>query len=144
MSLVKNKKIGYEYEIIKTWKGGLSLLGSEVKSLKKGQGSLNGAYCILRGGSLFIKKMCVPPYQEKNAPANYDEYRERQVLLTKKEIREIGIEESQRHLTFIPISIYNDGRHLKVEIALVRKLKKHDKRELLKKRDSDREISSVK
>ena len=140
MSLVKNKKAHFNYEILEKTEAGIELLGFEVKSLKKGQGSLEGSHITIRGNEAFIINMQIPPYQPANTPKDYDPLRNRRLLLTKKEISSLLEEEKQKGLTIIPLSVYNKGRKLKLEIAVVRGKKKYDKRETIKKRDTDREI----
>ena len=82
----------------------------------------------------------IPPYQIKNAPKDYDPLRNRKLLLTKKEIATLAGSEKNKSLTIVPISVYNKNRKIKIEIALVKGKKKFDKRETIKKRDTDREI----
>ena len=115
-------------------------MGSEVKSVRGGQMSLEGAFVIVRGGEVYLINTNIPPYQAKNSPKDYDQLRNRKLLLTKKEIAELAGNEKNKSLTIVPISVYNKGRKIKVEIALVKGKKKFDKRETLKKRDTDREI----
>ena len=90
MALLQNKKAFFDYEILQKFEAGIELLGFEVKSLKKGEGSLAGAFVIVRGNEVFVTNMNIPPYQVKNTPADYDPMRPRKLLLTKKEIEEIG------------------------------------------------------
>ena len=116
------------------------MLGLEVKSLKAGQGSLVGARVSVRGNEAFVVNMNIPPYQPKNTPKDYDAEQTRKLLLGKKEIVELSKIESQKGLTIVPLSVYNKGRKLKLEIAVVRGKKKYDKRESIKKRNTDREI----
>lgn len=118
----------------------MELLGHEVKSLKSHQGSLLGAHVIIRGNEAFLVGMHVPPFQPANTPESYDPYRTRKLLLNKKEISRLAGFEHQKGLTIVPISVYSKGRKLKLEIAVARGKKKHDKREVLKKRDADRDI----
>ena len=82
----------------------------------------------------------VPPYQVNNTPKDYDPLRNKKLLLTKKEIIELSGSEKNKSLTIVPMSVYNKNRKIKVQIALVRGKKQHDKRESIKKRDTDREI----
>ncbi|KKP56413.1 MAG: SsrA-binding protein [Parcubacteria group bacterium GW2011_GWC1_34_10] len=140
MTLIQNKKAYFNYEILEKTEAGIELLGFEVKSLKKGQGSLEGSHITIRGNEAFIINMQIPPYQPANTPKDYDPLRNRRLLLTKKEISSLLEEEKQKGLTIIPLSVYNKGRKLKLEIAVVRGKKKYDKRETIKKRDTDREI----
>jgi SsrA-binding protein len=139
-ALVTNKKIGLDYEIIETFEAGLELLGFEVKSLRKHQGSLLGSYIIVRGGEVFLVGALVPPYQEKNTPEGYNPRRNRKLLLTKAEIKKLAALESQKGLTIAPISVYNKGEKVKIEIAIVRGKKKFDKRQDIKKRETERDL----
>ena len=136
----ENRKVRFNYEILEKYESGIELLGVEVKSIRGGQMSLEGAFVIIRGGEAFLINANIPPYQVKNTPTDYDPLRNRKLLLTKKEITELAGNDKNKSLTIVPISVYNKGRKIKVEIALVKGKKKFDKRETLKKRDTDREI----
>ena len=138
--LIRNKKIGLEYEILETLEAGIELLGQEVKSIRKNQGSIIGSHVTVRGGEAFIISMDIPPYQIKNTPENYDSKRNRRILLSKVEIQKLASLEAKKGLTIVPISLYNKGKKIKVSIAIVRGKKKYDKRQDIKKRDIDREI----
>ncbi len=140
MSLVQNKKAHFNYEIIEKYEAGIELLGFEVKSLKSGQGSLEGSYIKIRGQEAFVTGMNIPPYQVNNTPKEYDPTRSRKLLLTKKEIEELGKVEQKQGLTIVPLSVYNKGRKIKLELAVAKGKKTHDKRETTKKREADREI----
>lgn len=135
----ENRKARFNYEILEKYEAGIELLGTEVKSVRSGQMSLEGSFVIVRGGEVYLINANIPPYQIKNAPKDYDPVRNRKLLLTKKEIKELAGNE-KTNLTIVPISVYNKGRKIKVAIALVKGKKKFDKRETLKKRDTDREI----
>lgn len=140
MTLIKNKKVYFNYEILEKIEAGIELFGFEVKSLKLGRGSLDGAYVIIRGGEVFLVNMLISPYQAANTPKSYDEYRPRRLLLKKKEITELIGVEKQARLTIVPISLYTKGTKIKVKIAIGRGKKKYDKRQTIKKRESDRNI----
>ena len=140
MSLLENKKIHFDYEILEKIEAGIELLGTEVKSLRSGKGSLIGAYVIIRGGEAYASNMDIPAYQEKNAPTGYDPKRLRRLLLSKAEITRLAGIEAKKGLTIVPISIYNKGPKLKVEVVVVRGKKTHDKRETDKKRATEREV----
>ncbi len=139
--LVENKKAGLNYDWLETYEAGLELFGGEVKSLKGKQGSLEGARVIIRGGEAYLVGAFVPPYQPANIIGEYDPYRVRRLLLTKKELAELAMKGDQRGLTIIPLSVYNDRRFLKVKIAVARGKKRFDKREALKKKESKRDIA---
>lgn len=138
-----NSKAGFSYELLEKYEAGISLWGLEVKSIKQKHGSLNESYVIVENGELFLVKAHIPPYQPGNGTAAYDPYRKRKLLLNKKEIKEIERARHESGLTVIPISMYNKGNRIKLEIALARGKKLHDKRETLKKRDADRDIGRI-
>jgi len=140
MSYAENRKARFNYEILEKYEAGIELLGTEVKSVRGGQMSLEGAFVIVRGGEVYLINANIPPYQIKNAPKDYDPLRNRRLLLTKKEIAELSGSEKNKSLTIVPISVYNKNRKIKVEIALVKGKKKFDKRDVIKKRDTDREL----
>jgi SsrA-binding protein len=142
MALITNRKASFNYEILEKYTAGIELLGMEVKSLKASQGSIEGAHITIRGNEAFIVGMFIPPYQVKNTPDSFDPNRTRKLLLNKKEIVELEKIEKTKGLTIVPLSVYNTGKtgKIKVEIASVKGKKKFDKRETVKKRDSDREI----
>jgi len=140
MSLIENKKARFNYEILETYEAGLELQGLEVKSLRKGQGSLEGAHVIVRGGEAYLVGATIPPYQAGNTPKDYDPARTRRLLLTKKQIGELAEYENKKGLTIIPLSVYNKNSRLKLSVGVARGKKKYDKRESIKKRDLEREI----
>ncbi len=139
MALIHNKKAGFNYEFLEKHEAGIKLLGFEVKALKNGQGSLEGAYVIVRGEEAFVVGMQIPPYQPANTPKNYDPMRPRKLLLAKKEIRALAGIEDKKGLTIVPVSVYNKKQKIKVEIAVGRGKKQYDKRESIKKKDTERE-----
>jgi len=140
-SLVYNKKAGFNYEILEKFEAGIELLGTEVKSLRENHGVLDGARIIVRGNEAYLIGATIPAYQPVNTPASYAVDRNRRLLLTKKEIFELSQIEGKKGLTIVPISLYNKGNKIKAEIAVVRGKKKFDKRESIKKRDTERDIA---
>lgn len=140
MALADNKKAHFNYDVLEKHEAGIELLGFEVKSIKAGHASLDGSYAIIRGGEIYILGSKVPPYQSSNTPKDYDPERLRRLLMTKKQIRELNDKTENSGLTIVPISMYNKGGKIKVEIALAKGKKKFDKRETIKKRETDREM----
>lgn len=138
--LIQNRKVFFNYEVLEKIEAGIELLGNEVKSLRAGQGTLDGTHITIRGGEAYLIGMDIPAYQPKNTSPEYNPKRNRRLLLTKKELAELSGKESSRGLTLVPISVYNKGRNLKIEIAIVRGKKKFDKRESTKKRETEREM----
>jgi len=138
---IDNRKAHFNYSIEETFEAGIKLSGFEVKSIKKGQGSIVSAFCIVRGGEAYIMNMHIPPYQPHNTDPGYDPDRTRRLLLSKKEIKRMADKDATKGLTLIPLSLYSKGPYIKVSIAIARGKKVFDKRESIKKRDIDREIS---
>ncbi|MCX6747576.1 MAG: SsrA-binding protein, partial [Candidatus Nomurabacteria bacterium] len=101
MSYAQNRKIHFDYEILEKYECGIELLGTEVKSVRGGRMSLEGAFVIIRGGEAFIINASIPPYQMANAPKDYDPLRNRRLLLTKKEIAELVETEKNKSLTIV-------------------------------------------
>ena len=140
MTLIQNKKIHFNYEILERFEAGIELLGTEVKSVRAGHGSLEGAHVTIRGGEAYLMGATIQPYQTGNMQKNYDAMRNRRLLLTKDEISELSLQEAKKGLTIVPVGVYNKGHKLKVEIAIVRGKKAHDKRETIKKREAERDV----
>lgn len=143
MSLIRNRKAQIQYAPLESFSAGIELLGQEVKALRDGLGSLEGARVVVRGGEAFVVGMTIPPYQPANAPKGYDPERARRLLLTKKEIAELATAESKKGLTIVPLEVYTNRGLVKVRIAIVRGKGKADRREDLKKRDALRETGRV-
>ncbi|MBI5139427.1 SsrA-binding protein SmpB [Candidatus Nomurabacteria bacterium] len=136
----ENRKARFDYEILEKYETGIELLGTEVKSVRGGRMSLEGAFVVVRGGEAYLINSNIPAYQPKNAPSDYDPLRNRKLLLTKKELETLAGSEKNKSLTIVPISVYNKNRKIKVEVALVKGKKNFDKRETIKKRETDREV----
>ncbi len=136
----ENKKAYFNYEVLDKYEGGIELLGNEVKSIRASKISFEGAFIIVRGGEVFLINANIQPYQVKNTDKNYDPLRNRKILVTKKEIRELGDTEKNKSLTIVPLALYSKGSKIKISFALMRGKKKFDKRETIKKRETDRII----
>jgi SsrA-binding protein len=138
-----NKKASMDYELLDRFEAGIELFGLEVKSIRKKQMKLEGSRVLVRGGEAYLLNAAIPPYQPSNTPKDYDPERPRRLLFNKKELLELSSKESQKGLTIIPVSVYNKGRNIKIEVRVARRKKKADKREDLKKRDDKRSIERV-
>jgi SsrA-binding protein len=138
ITLIDYAKARFDYEILESFEAGIELLGFEVKSLKLKHGSLEGSYILVKGGEAFLQGMLISPYQEKNTPKNYEPRRVRRLLLSKKEIASLA--NAAKGLTIVPISVYLKKNLIKVQVAIVRGKKKHDKRASIMRRESDREM----
>lgn len=139
-TLAVNKKAKHDYAVVETVEAGISLLGHEVKSVRAGRAQLLGAFVHERNGELWLVNMNIPVWQQKNVPEDHDPKRSRKLLLHKREIESLTGRAHGERLTIIPISLYTKGPKIKVELALVRPKKQHDKRETLKKKQADREM----
>lgn len=140
---ITNKKARFNFEILETFEAGLVLSGHEVKAVRAGRGKLEGAHVVIRGGEAYLVGASISHYQEANEPKNYDQERARKLLLSKKELALLEAKGEQAGLTIVPLKLYNNNRKIKLEIALVRGKKKHDKRQTLKERDSKRAIERI-
>ena len=143
MTLVEYKKALLKFAPVETFSAGIELTGGEVKSLRSKLGSLDGARVVVRGGEAFIVGMTIPPYQPANTPSGYDPERPRRLLLEKKEIAHLAVEEEKKGLTIVPLGVYTAGRLVKARIAIVRGKGKADRREDIKKRDASRETQRI-
>lgn len=139
-TLAENRKAKFDYTILETFHAGLVLNGQEVKSIRLGRMNLTGSYIVLQKGELFLIGSQVPPYQPKNAPGGYDPERSRKLLVRKQELNSMIGKSKERGLTLLPLQVYTQKHKLKLEFALAKGQKKYDKREKLKKRESQREI----
>ena len=135
-----NSKAFFDYEILGKFSAGLELTGQEVKSVRAGKMNLRGSFVGVRGGEAYLLGAEIPAYQPKNTPADYDATRPRKLLLSKAEIAELENAEQNNGLTIVALTVYNKGRFLKANIAIAKGKKKYDKREALKKHDTEREI----
>lgn len=139
-TFVNNKKATFNFELLETLEAGISLLGTEAKSIRHNRGKLDGAFIIIRGGEAFLVGASVPPWQVANADKEYDAERPRKLLLSKKELARLYQQSEQQGLTIVPIKLYNKRGKIKLQIAVARGKKKQDKRESLKERDTKRDI----
>lgn len=138
-ALVTHKRATFDFEILETFEAGVSLLGTEVKSLRNNQGKLEGAHVVIRGGEAFLTGASIPAFQKTNT-RNYDPEQTRKLLLTKKEIQELEQKSERQGLTIVPIKWYNKGSKLKLQIAIARGKKKQDKRQSIKAKDVKRDL----
>ena len=135
-----NRKAGFEYFLFERFEAGLSLQGSEIKSIRAGQISLAEAYVQVEGSNAFLIEAHIAPYEQANR-FNHDPKRPRRLLLHKKEMREIWDAMRQKGMTVVPTRVYlKDGR-AKLEIAIAKGKKLHDKREAIAQRDAEREMN---
>lgn len=134
-----NKKARFEYDVLDTLEAGLVLTGQEVKSIRNKSMKLSGAYITFHKEIPMVTNLHIPKYSYAGHLQQYDPDRSRPLLLNKKEIAYLRGKSMEKGLTIIPLSLYTKSRRIKLEIAVVRGKKLHDKRRDIKKREQDRE-----
>lgn len=140
---IKNKKASFEFEFVDTYVTGLMLKGTEIKSIREGKVSLTEAFCMFLDGELYIRQMHIAPYSMA-ASYNHVAVRDRKLLLKKKELEKLETKSSEKGLAIIPVRIFiNDRGKAKMEIALAKGKKIHDKRQDLKEKDAKRELQRM-
>jgi SsrA-binding protein len=137
--IADNRKAKFDYHIIQTFEAGLMLMGSEVKSLRARQVQLKDSYISFRGMEAFLQNAHISEYKNSSYN-NHEPERLRKLLLHQKELEEIYGSLREKGLTCVPLKLYFKKGRAKLEIALVKGKKAHDKRESIKKRESDQEI----
>lgn len=135
---IKNKKAYFDYTILESIEAGISLVGTEIKSIRKGSVDLKDTFITIKNNEAFILNMYIAKYEEGNI-FNHDERRTRKLLLHKKEIQKLKEKVSTEGLTLIPLKLYFHKNHLKVLVGLCKGKKLYDKRASIKERDLKRE-----
>lgn len=140
VTVARNPKATHDYFILETLEAGLVLRGTEVKSLRAGKASIKGAWALVKGGELWLEGMNITPYEQGNR-WNHQPERTRKLLLHRRQIeRLIGALEREGR-TLVPLELYFLNGRAKVALGLARGKQAHDKREALKRRIADREMS---
>lgn len=142
-TIAKNRRAFHEYEILETFEAGIELTGCEVRSLRENNCQLTDCFALIRGGELWLNNVHIPPYQNGTI-FNGDPDRRRKLLMHKKQIRYLFQKVQEKGLAIVPLKMYfKDNGLVKVEIAVARGKKLHDKRSSMKERDTKREIDRV-
>jgi len=136
--VARNRKARHDYEILETFEAGMALKGPEVKSLRVGKASFQDAFATVERGEVWLYSLHISPYEQANR-FNADPVRTRKLLLNRREIRRLIGKVEERGLTLVPLEIYFVRGYAKVQLALARGKKLHDKREALKRKQLDRE-----
>ena len=137
-TLATNRKAFFNYEILDRAEAGISLVGSEVKSVRDGGLNFRDSYVEYRGGELFLIGCYIGPYSHANMQ-NHPEDRVRKLLLHKREILKLGGKVTEKGFTLVPLKAYFKNGRVKVEIGLARGKRSHDKREAIKRKDIERD-----
>jgi SsrA-binding protein len=137
----ENKKGTFDYEITERYEAGIVLFGQEVKSIKTGHINLSGTFITIRYAEPYLVGVKVPPYQPNNAGADYNQERDRKLLLNKKEIDYLMGKSKEKGFSLIPLKVYEKSGRIKLEFGLAKGKRKYDKKEKIKKRDVEREVN---
>jgi SsrA-binding protein len=135
----KNKKAFFEFHIFDKYEAGMELVGSEIKSLRNGGANLTDGYVKFKDGEAFLVQAHIAPYKQGGSYFNHEPFRERKLLLHKREIESIVGRVARRGLTVLPLSIYIKGNRAKVEIGLAKSKKNYDKKKDIKDREHELE-----
>ncbi len=138
-TITVNRVARHEYFVLETYEAGISLYGTEIKSIRNGAVNLKESWADIQNGEVFVYGMHISPYEKGNI-FNKDPFRVRKLLLHKKEINKIMGKLKQDGLTLVPLSLYFKKQYVKVELGLCRGKKLYDKRETMAKRDAKRDI----
>ena len=137
--VIANKKARFNFHLLEKLEAGISLVGTEVKSLRQGQATMVESFCRVRQGQLYLLGCHIAPY-EHGPIANHDPLRPRKLLVHRRELHKIETKVAQKGLTLIPVRIYFTRGLAKVEIALARGKSQKDKRDKLKEQEANRQI----
>lgn len=141
---IRNKSAGFEYEILDKVIAGIQLRGTEIKSIREGKVNLTDGYCYFANGEAFVKGINIAVYSQ-GTHYNHVPMRDRKLLLKKTELRKLESRVEEKGLTLLPLRLFINDRGLaKLELAVGRGKKRHDKRESIKERDVKRELSRIK
>jgi len=139
----ENDKAYFNYTILEKFEAGLVLLGTEVKAIKTGKVTIKGSYVTIEDNEAYLTGANIPPYQPKNAPPDYNPQRSRKLLLEKKEIDSLIGKSKESGIALVPLKIFDKNAKIKLEFGIGKGKKKYDKRETIKKRDTQREIDKA-
>jgi SsrA-binding protein len=137
---IKNRKAGFEFQLLEKYTAGIQLQGTEIKSIREGKVNISEGFCAFKGEELFIRNIEIQPYFA-GSYYNHEPRRDRKLLLTKHELRKLQNKLKDKGLSIIPLRLFiNDNGFAKLEISLAKGKKLYDKRQDIKKRDVSREI----
>ena len=141
---IRNRQANFEYEILDKYVAGIVLTGTEIKSIREGKVNLQDGYCYINNGEVFVKGVNITPYAQ-GTHYNHEATRERKLLLKRSEIKKLEGKVEEKGLTLVPLRLFINDRGLaKLEIALGKGKKLHDKRESIREREAKRELSRIK
>ncbi len=141
---IQNKKARHDYELLETYTAGMQLYGTEIKSIRQGKANLVDSYCYFEKGELFVKNMHIAEYDHGNI-FNHDPIRDRKLLLSRRELDKLSKKLKDQGLTVVTLKLFiSDNGWAKLNIALAKGKKQHDKRDSLKEKQLKRDIDRAK
>ena len=137
---IKNRRAYFDYHILEKYVTGIALLGTEIKSIRQGKANMTDSFCMFIENSLYVRNLHISEYNNSSF-YHHDIKRDRQLLLTKKELKKLKVKGEEKGFTIVPLRIFiNERGFAKLEIALAQGKKEFDKRETIKERESKREL----
>jgi SsrA-binding protein len=136
--IAENRKARHDYDLVETFEAGIALVGTEVKAIREGRVNLRDSYGRVEGGEVFVHNIHISPYSHRGY-ADHEPMRRRKLLLHKAEIRKLIGKTVERGFTLVPVRLYFKNGRVKVAVSLARGKKTHDKRETIRRRETERE-----
>jgi SsrA-binding protein len=141
-NIAENRKAYHDYHLLETFEAGIALLGTEVKAIREGRVNLRDSYAQVHDGQVYLYNVNISPYSHRGY-ADHDPMRQRKLLLHREEIRKLIGKTVERGMTLVPVRMYFKNGKVKVAVSLAKGKKEYDKRETIKKRDTDRETRAA-
>jgi SsrA-binding protein len=140
--IAENRKAFHDYHILETYEAGIALLGTEVKSIREGRVNLRDSFARVEGGEVFLYNVNISPYSHRGY-ADHEPLRQRKLLLRRDEIRKLIGKTAEKGMTIVPLRLYFKNGRVKVAVGLAKGKKDYDKRETIKRRETDRETRAA-
>ena len=141
-NLAENRKALHDYEVLETFEAGMVLVGTEVKSIREGGANLRDSYARIEAGEVWIYNIHISPYRNRGY-SDHDPKRRRKLLLHRQEIRKLIGKTVEKGMTIVPVRMYLKNGRVKIAISLAKGKKAHDKRETIKRRETERETRAA-
>jgi SsrA-binding protein len=140
--IADNRKAFHDYHVLETWEAGIALLGSEVKAIREGRVNLRDSFARVDHGEIWLMNVHISPYSHTGY-SHHEERRQRKLLLHQHEIQKLTGQVNQKGLTLVPLQLYFKNGRVKVALALVKGKQAHDKRETIRRRETERETRAA-
>src|SRR4029079_5049255 len=137
-----NRKAHHDYHLLETFEAGVALVGTEVKSIREGGANLRDSFARIEAGEVWIYNVHISPYRNRG-DADHDPTRKRKLLLHRREIRKLIGKTVEKGMTLVPVRMYLKNGRIKVAVSLAKGKKAYDKRETIKRRETDRETRAA-